>query len=449
VNVAVIELDLDAPPRHPSSPPPARLIRPLGLALAALLALCAGGAATVESRLWRSVGVLPLADAESVYTMDGDRIYTAVDEPGGRRVITARYAGSPAADWTVTTANEEPDGDNVVPSGVRLRTVGDGLLLTGPTYTTTMFDADSGAVRWTQPAPVQPVAGGVGVSERTAFRPGTEYDQSSGNPGMLYFSADGRPHTEPPRNSTAVGIDLRTGEQLWTDRRPGAISAVPVAGDAVLVAGAGRLTVRAARSGQVLRETALAAGDHMSWLEAAGDVVLVRRGQITSDGALIAYRTDTLRRVWEVPDPMPDGQAGSCFDLACRRDAGGLAVLDPVTGRPRWQALPGVSLTAWGGGVLETETFGGNPIRLLDPVTGAPRVPLRGWERVSGTTDRLLLLSRIADGGRSRTFAVLRPGDDAVRLLGTGPTEARDCDATDRYVACRVREDIQLWSYRA
>jgi hypothetical protein len=450
LNVAVIELDLDAPPASGPSRPPARLVRPLGLTLAALLTLTLAGAVPAASLLWQPLGLIPLTDPDGTFLLAGDRVYTVGTGPDDRRITTAWDAGGLTEEWSTGTPAEEP-ADGVVASAAGLSVAGDAVQLTGSAYTTTMMDAGTGRVRWTEPAPVLSTGAGVGITHETHFRPGTEYDQASGEPGQLFWSSTGQPHTEPPRRTTVFGLDLRTGRRLWADDERGSALTVPVSGDAgaVLVVSADRLTLRDARSGAIRRQAEFPPATRPSWVDTAGDLLLVRRGTANGGALISAYRMATVEPVWQTDEPPDTGPGGFCVGLPCRPDRYGVAALDPRTGLPQWRTGVNLDLTAWDGGVVEERGLGGGPTRLLSRATGAVRAPLHEWNRVVVEPGEPLLLSRVtADGGQT-AFGVLRPGGDRVQPLGAGPGGASDCDISHRFVACRTSSGVAVWAYRA
>ena len=309
----VIELDRDAPPASAPSRPPPRLLRPLGLIVTAVLTLALGGAVPAEALLFKPLGVLPVTDPEAAVVLRGGTVYTVTTGPGDRPTTTAWDAATLARRWTATTPVEESRAGTVT-GGAGLTAAGDGLLLIGPTYVTTMLDARTGRIRWTRPAPVQSTGAGLGVSQETHFRPGTEYDQASGEPGNLFWSSTGQPHTEPPQRTTVYGLDLATGERLWADGERGSVRTLPVPGDtgAVVIVAAGHLTLRDGRTGAVRRTAVLPRTTGLTWAEAAGDLLLMRQGSADGSGTIAAYEMSTLRPVWRTAEPAADGRAGTC-----------------------------------------------------------------------------------------------------------------------------------------
>ncbi|HET6531968.1 MAG TPA: PQQ-binding-like beta-propeller repeat protein [Actinoplanes sp.] len=447
--MAVIELDLDAPPASAASRPPARRVRPLGLTLAALLTLVLTGAVPAAPLLWQPLGVIPLNDPDGSFLLDGDRVYTVATGPGDNRLVTAWDADGLTRTWSTGIPAEQP-APGVVASGVSLSVAGDAVQLTGSAYATTMIDAGTGRVRWTEPAPVLSTGAGIGITQETHFRAGTEYDQASGEPGDLYWSATGRPYTEPPRRTTVYGLDLTTGRRLWAADERGSALTVPVSGTAgaVLVISADRLALRDARTGTVRRQVDFPPATRPSWVDTAGDLLLVRRGTANGGALISAYRMATVEPLWQIDEPPDTGPGGYCVGLPCRPDRYGVAALDPRTGLPQWRTGVNLDLTAWDGGVVEARGLGGGPTRLLSRATGQLRAPLHEWNRVVVTAREPLLLTRVAAVGET-SFGVLRPGSERVQPLGLGPGGASDCAISHRFVACRAAGGVAVWAYRA
>jgi hypothetical protein len=444
--MSVIELDLDAP-ASASSRPPARLFRPLVLALAVVLALALGGSAPpAEPALWRDAGTIPLTDPGAVYALSGDRIYTVVRTAGGALRVAA-WTTEPLREAWAATVPAAAGPRNTVSGSMNATTTADGLLLYGPTFASSMIDTVTGRVRWSELATVQPVGPGVGVSQQTHFRPGTEYDQASGAPGDLFWSSSGVPHTEPPQRTTVFGIDLTSGRRLWADDERGAVRVLPVPAEAgvIVVASAEQLTRRAAENGTVLGRTALPPARGSFFVEPSEGLLLVRRGSRTA-----AYAMDTLDRLWESEDTANDAQSGgSCFDLPCRRDYTGISVLDPRTGAPVWWTRYHMDLSRWGDAVIEMRAGEGVPLRLLDRRTGAELSRLDGWTDFFASAGDPLLFRRIEPARSRSSFGVLLPGRTRVQPLGYGPPAVVDCAAGARLVACRTVRGLEVWSYRA
>ena len=450
--MALIELDLAAPPGQPlSSAPPARRYRLTGLILAAVLVAALGGAAPPGSLRWRYLGGVPSPGGpESPFQLDGDRTYT-VAGAGADRVVTAwALAEPPRKLWAVPFPARVVGPDQVTFGDVHAQRAGDVVLLSdGPA--TTAVDARTGAVRWRSPILVQPLAGDrVGLVQEPEFRAGTLYDQNSGAPGPLYFSASGEPHTEPPARTDIRGVDLRTGATRWSAALPGSVNLF--AGAGLVILSSDRLTLRSLDTGKVLREIPLPAiaGQAPYSGQVVGDVALVFYGSDDSDQRhLVAYAADTLRRRWERPEAKVLINPGSCNGVVCADDSSGRVVLDPATGRQLWRAPDDVDLNLRGADVLEST--GGNPavpVRLVSPVTGAQRLDFAGWRSdVSGSADQPVVLRRTLDSGAS-AFGVVADDPAAVQVLGATRGPVSDCSADDRFVVCRAAGGLQVFAYR-
>jgi hypothetical protein len=436
--VAVIDLDLPASPPATTAPPPVHRHRHLALLLAGLLVLALGGAAPAAPVLWRHVGSVPLTDAEVVHMVAGDRLYltTVTDRP----VMTGWQVDPPRKLWSVPVPGQVAGAPSPL---------GDSLLLHLDPGSAAL-DAATGAVRWTSPVPVGPLNARVGLSTVTRFAPGTEYDQSSGDPGPLYFSSDGQPHTAPPLHTDLNGVDLATGRRLWSVRERGAVYAVPVPENsaALAVVTADAVELRDAATGASLRRRSLPrAGAGEVWYpEVAGGVLLVRRGNTAT-----AYGLDTLEPRWERAEPAEAAGVPSCAGLLCRRTAGSLDVVDVRTGRTAWgTGQPDAQLAYGGGEVLVSGHLTDRPQRVVDLATGAVRVDLSRWDTlVDFTDDGELMVTRYDGSHTGRVFGLRSPGEATVRTLGASATLMRDCVRSPALVACRGTDRIEVFAYRA
>lgn len=450
--MALIELDLAAPPGQPlGSAPPAQRYRLTGLLLAAVLVVALGGGAPPGTLRWRYLGGVPSPGGpESAFRLDGDRAYT-VAGAGSDRVVTAwALAQPPRKLWAVPFPARVVGPDQVTFGDVRASRAGDVVLLSdGPA--TTAVDAGTGAERWRSPDQVQPLAGDrIGLVQEPEFRAGTLYDQNSGAPGPLYFSASGEPHTEPPVRTDVRGLDLRTGAGVWSAALPGSVNLFTGAG--LVILSSDRLTLRSPDTGAVLRETPLPtiAGQAPYAGQLVGDIVLVIYGNDDSDQRrVVAYSADTLRRQWEQPEAKLLINPGSCAGVICAYDGAGRAVLDPATGRKLWRAPDDLDLYRRGADVLEST--GGNPaapVRLVSPVSGDRRLDFAGWRSdVSASADLPVVLRRTLDSGAS-AFGVIAEHPSAIQVLGATRGPVSDCSADDRFVVCRAAGGLQVFSYR-
>ncbi|MEU8656761.1 PQQ-binding-like beta-propeller repeat protein [Actinoplanes philippinensis] len=450
--MALIELDLDAPPDRLAGrrvPPPWRY-RPLGLALAVLLTLGAAGAVAPGGTFWRPLGVIPaVPGAESTIQMAGGRVFTVVLAGQSRTLTAWDPQPSPHRLWSAEMpVSATFDPAKGVFGAVRVQRVGD-LLLVGAGLSSTVLDPGTGRILWTTPNRITPLAGGLAVLTDRIFRPGTLYDQESGDPGMLYFSADGRPHVEPPVRTEVRGLDLATGGVLWTVTPGGSVTAEAAGGDgpaAVLVTASDRLSLHDARTGATLRETGLPkeAGSGPGTSDVLGDVALIGYPEA---GIQVGYDVRTLRPLW-TRDLHTDGEPEDCAGLLCAGGDGEVRVLDRRTGQVTWSAPAATQLAPRAGGVLMSRPDGEGPERLVDTATGAPRVDLSGWTgEVEAFGSHDLLLWRDERTG-VRAFGAVLPGATEVRYLGTAEGMGGECGADDRYVVCRDVRGLRVWAYR-
>jgi outer membrane protein assembly factor BamB len=444
--VALIELDLYAPAEPPAerAPPSGRRYARLAALVVVVLALVA--AEPPRSVLWRHIGIAPITAPDGAYQLVGGRLYT-FDWSADRVVTTAWSADTLRLLWR-HTATTGSDGDGVTPSfGWAVEAAADGDIVLQSFARSIVMDAGTGQVRWTSSGPLLPVAGGrVGLMYEQKFRPGTEYDQAIGAFGPLYASTSGVFYTAPPALTTLHALDMRTGRQLWQTAFPGAVIAADGHSDPgmIIVVGADRLSVLAAGTGAVVRENSLSGppptdvtfGDN-------GDRLVLLRHSSRQGGTVTAYSMDSLQPLWRRAQPVA-GSPSFCAGMLCADDGTGVSVLDPSTGLPRWRANT-VALMSRDGAVVEVDSRENKPLSVRDPATGAVLVDLSGWTWLAyGSDDAPLVLGRI--DGSLTLFGVLPIGRRTVQLLGYSPPVA-NCEADDRYVACRVMGGVEMWAY--
>lgn len=446
--MTLIELDRDTPldPGTGQSPPP-RLYRPLGLVIAVLLAVVLGGAAQRPGTRWEYMGVIPpTAGVETPIQLAGGHLFT-VAPAGARRILTAwTLEPAPARLWSAdlpASVAADPANGAFIPVWVRQS---DDVVLVTAGMSTTAIESGTGRIRWTTGVRITVGDGGVGMVVERIFRPGTVYDQDSGEPGMLYFSADGQPHTEPPIRTEVRGVDLATGRTLWTADQAGSVIADPVPGEhpGVLITASDRLTLHDARTGAVLRETALPerAGAGPSTSDVLAGVALVGYDEA---GLQAGYDTSTLDLLW-TRDLRTEMDPPSCTGLLCAGSRDATEVLDPSTGRTLWALPSSADLTVAVGHVLRSDPSSGAPVRLQDPSTGAHWVELAGWTDVVESFADVLVVRR-ADQTGGQAFGIVRPGRPEVRTLGVADIDGRECGADDRYVVCRDVQGLRIWAY--
>jgi hypothetical protein len=450
--VALIELDLDAPPAPAPSRPPARYFRTVAVFTCALLVLALGGAAPAVAVLWQRAGLVPLAGPSTSYQLVGGLLYT-LDDDAGRRTTTAWSLHPVRKLWAVSTALAVDAAGSVIHDGASLSAAG-GYTLLHASDRTTVIDSRSGRIRWASSAPFVAENSDVGIVQRTEFPPGTEYDQSSGDPGVLYWSEDGVPHIQPPDHTVLSGLDLGTGRVRWTASERGSVYVVPALGDATgfVVIAADRLSSLAADTGAVLRARALPrfAGSDISYPELMGEVLILRHDvSATGAGTATAFGMDTLEQRWQVTEQAQDGGSGSCQGLPCEQEGDRLAVLDPATGVPLWYASRRVTLFARGPDVVELLGTTKIPVRVLDARTGRVKVDLTGWQNVADTVDDAPIVVYRAQPPDGRAgFGVLAPGASRVQPLGLSSQRVDQCASDEKYVACRTGSGVEVWSFR-
>ncbi|BBH64186.1 hypothetical protein ACTI_08710 [Actinoplanes sp. OR16] len=445
--MTVIDLDRVAESdRAAALRPPPRRYRHAGLILVAILMTTLGGAVPAAAVVWRHLGELgPVDTTEVPVQLTGDRLFT-VASSGVRRQVTAWQLDPPRQLWT----SEVPlgagyDATRGLFGAVTVRQSGD-VVLVSEGVTTTALDARIGAVRWTAPVVVTLLTSGrTGVVVERVFRPGTEYDQASGDPGPLYFSSTGVPYTEAPIRTEVRGIDLVTGKTVWTAAPGGSVTVDPARGEppAVLITASDRLLRLDGATGRTLATTGLPElnGQGPATGSVVGGLALVG---YQDPSRLVAYDQRTLRRLWQQDRTEAQGEVAGCRNVLC----GGLRVLDPATGAAAWTTGAETDLTARAGSVLETRSDTGLPVRLADPLTGRTVTDLRGWdEALDGDPDGALILRR-DDGDDGQSFAAVLPGHTGLRLLGTAPVNSGECAADARHLVCRDGTGLSVWAYR-
>ncbi|MBL7253737.1 outer membrane protein assembly factor BamB family protein [Paractinoplanes lichenicola] len=453
--MALIELDLTAQPEPTlTPPPPAHRYRLPGLLLVVVLALATGGAAPALPVLWRYLGAVPSPGGpEAPFQLAGGRVYT-VAASGTERVTTAwSLESKPRELWQVSFPARVSGPDEISWGTVDAEQAGD-VVLFGDGPETTIVDAETGATRWTSPVAVTPLPGSrVGITQRHDFRPDTVYDQASGEPGMLYFSATGEPHTEPPLRTHVSGVDLADGRELWTLTVAGSVNVAVPPGDeaAALLLSSDRLRRIDGTTGAVVRSRELprVGGIAPASGELVDGLMMVyygRRGVVSRE---VAYAPDTLEQRWQrrVPSMMRD--PANCTGMHCSGGRQTLDVLDPQTGEARWRAPDDVDLAKYGGYVVEVGIESGMPVRLVDPATGATRVDLTGWRaEVVGESGQPIVLRRSLDAGAS-AFGVVVARRDEIQPLGVTGGPVSDCSSDARHVVCRTDGGLRIWAYRA
>ena len=456
--MALIELSLDTPDVAADAPRPAYLYRRAGLALAAVLVLALGGAAPGTFATWRHDARIPMAGGTD-FQLAGGRIYV-VDEVDEALVLSAWEPEGPRRIWS-----RPPEGSHDGPYFVSAATGDLAMLRTG--RRTDVLDARTGELRWSATSALTRLTDRTGFMQVEQFRPGTEYDPASGDPGRLYGITNEVLHTEPALSTELRGVDLVTGATRWATSLTGSVYATwtGAARNLLVVLSAGRLAVLSPATGKVLRERAMTPQESAApsgtipsredvaadaaWGEVVGDLVLVHQGSFGEGGRVTAYALDTLDQRWQRDQPDPAGSSATCVALLCQRSPAGLTVLDPATGLPRWQAGGG-DLRPFGAGEVLQDPSEGSPLRTRDRATGRIRAEFPDWEgpvQVAGL-DAYVLTHLDPDG--HTVFGLLLPDRAAVQVLGRMTDLPEYCMADTRRIACRVAEGaVEVWSYRS
>lgn len=441
--MALIELSPETPAPPIATPPPAYVYRRFGLALAALLVLALGGAAPVSSTLWQRIGLVLMSEGGDFQLLADGLLYT-VDAHAEPRVLSAWQVDPLRRLWSYAdTGKGEPFFVTSATPGVAVLRVGS---------STSVLDARTGVLRWTSPGLVQQLTDEVGLVQEERFRPGTEYDPDSGDPGRLYGTTSDTLHTEPALSTELRGVELATGRPLWSVSVPGSVytSWTGTPTSAIVVLSADRLTVRSPVTGAVLRERNVprVGGVSAAEGEIAGDTVLVRYGAFGEGGRVTAYALDTLDERWQQVQPNPAGSSVNCYGLPCVKTRDDLMVLDPRTGASRWR-VAGADLMAFGAGSALAVRNMNRPLRTVDLRTGRPEAELAGWRGYFPVDGRDAYVLSRPDQDRSTSFGLLLPGADAVQPLGRMPATTVECQPARDVIACRVGAGIEIWSYHA
>ncbi|MFI5931099.1 PQQ-binding-like beta-propeller repeat protein [Actinoplanes sp. NPDC051494] len=436
--MALIELSPEETTAQPGPGglPPAYVYRRLGLLLGALLVLVLGGAAPPQSLLWRHVAFLPLRDAD--FTAGDGQVY-ALDFTTDPPTIKA-WSGRTGRELWEISGPAAADGPYAINARIP------GLVLVNVRRSTTVLDSRTGTALWNSTTQLTPLGTGTGLITTERFRPGTEYDQESGDPGILYGTSSDVLHTEPALSTTLRGVDLRTGRELWTTTVPGSIS-TSWSGTALVVFSSDRIAVRSPSTGAVLRERRLdsdTAGQ--VWAETVGPVVLLHHGAYGEDEQIVAYSLDTLDEIWQQEQPDSEGSSFGCTGMPCLRSRDDLAVLDPGSGAVRWRTDGTVDLEAFGDAVLQVQAAG-DPRAVVDRRTGRTLVDLERWTISTPLPDDRGLLLMRAEAGAGLVLGVLPTGGTQVQLLGRVPGGTVPCRADTDVVVCQGDSGVDLFRY--
>ncbi|WP_067504797.1 PQQ-binding-like beta-propeller repeat protein [Actinoplanes sp. TFC3] len=437
--MALIELSPGSPARPVvSGPPPAYVYRRLGLIMSVILLLALGGAAPQASLLWQHTAHLGFGD-QADFVVGDARVY-AVDFATVPPMISAWSAADGRQLWR----QPGPPGGTEGLYSLNARTAG--LLVVNVRQSATVLDAATGSVRWNSPTPLQPLDTHTGLVTDEQFRPGTEYDPDSGEPGRLYGTTSEVLHTEPALSTTLRGVDLATGRELWSATVPGSVSSAWT-GSAVVTFSADRITLRSATTGKVLHERVVeGGGSATTWGETAGDTLLVHYGAYGESGRVVAYSAGSLAERWSMDQPDSQGSSVTCTGLPCRQSRTEVSVLDPATGAVLWRSKDDLDLMRFGAEEVFEAYSGADPKAVVDRRTGTPLLRLDPWTTFSPLPRDNGYLLTMPDGD-AKAVALLLTGSRTLQPLGRVPAGMAPCLAGPAYVACRAVTGVEVYRY--
>ena len=389
-------IDLDARPHDPGPARRHRSRRP-AVAAAALVLVLAGGAT-------------PTAYAEELTPVlegDGRGITAALLTPAALYTQHGVSAGGTSDIWARPVRPGGPEWITQVPSaGAAMRLDPSGTVLVvepGDAGQATFVDAGTGRVRW---------------------RSGDYPSLLALGPRVLEWL--------PGRDELRVR-DVATGEPLWSARAAAFLVDERAHRFVVTLDERRRATVLAAATGRVLT------GPHdlgVEWADGFAPPspparVIGDRLVVFGAAYVAAFAVDDLRPLWRTPTARPY-DVGACGDQICAFSSGGLTVLDPASGRPRWTS------DRWRGLADDGTT-------LLDELGRAARVDLRTG-RITydlGTGTLVGGLQLISDGDDGAL--VRRVGDG--RVLGSlSRVVPGACASAGDLLACRTSDArFRVW----
>ena len=465
-----------------------RRSRPLALAVTAVLALAAGGAAPPAAPDLVEIAAIPLGAAPN-YLLTEDRLFVSSLRAGSaERAISGYDLRTGRQLWTRRQPLESDDRAAVRAAeiGVFGLTGAAGLLLItavggapGPAgVRTDALDERTGELRWSVPYPVDVLAGGrLGLVIEESYPAGSLIVAGDPRPvpEQVYYSQSGGAYRAPPDGVRALVLDMATGQMRWTSPLSSNIEQIPGAEPMLLIQRSpSSIEIREAASGQLRRQfSGTVLGTSVA--ARANGLLLVQSGrQVT------AYATRDWHPVWQRTLTDPEDYLYDCGQLICQSGPGGNHLLDAATGRmlagpggevraldPTSSSTPGgvsrlvdpatgavvwsmgQARFGWRAGHLVETTEDHRPVRTVDPRTGRTLVELGDWQGFSGTPDeRVALLTRNAPG--VTWFALLRPGATMIDLLGAAPYPTTLCQpGGTRLIACQAVDGmVRVWRHR-
>ncbi|MEN3304350.1 MAG: hypothetical protein V7603_552 [Micromonosporaceae bacterium] len=272
----------------------------------------------------------------------------------------------------------------------------------------------------------------------------------------------------PGASSLMRAVDVRSGQAMWSRTQLGTVAPTGPWTDLraepprlVFQTVDGGVEVVAAPTGEVLLRGRLpdlpAPGPARfrpedAQLSTAGDQLLVIRGGDTR--TLEAFDLGTLARRWRARLPAAGYFATSCGTVLCVFGPQWMTGVDPGSGALLWHTHLWQGAQALPGGRLLVSS--GEPDLRLAIVVAAtlrPVLDLKSWRALGGGPggQQPLVLARTTADLRT-WFAVVDPAvpHPVIRTLGgAGGVLDEECLAFDGYLACpTVHNRLQVWRYR-
>ena len=420
----LIELGELSPGSAPEPQPRRRPIRPVDIrryGLAAGVVLCllalAGSARPGPGGppvLWQ------MTAPDGQFVLASDAVY--VMEPLGGTTITRYEAANGRQRWTRIMPRITAWLSTDIPGVLLLPEVGQTNLVQTVTETLAL-DAADGTELWRRPGEASATAGGTVLT--------TEWDIKGERVSRLRLirTADGatvwdfRPDT-PASGWTTLGPDPARPDRIATVTGPGHLEVRRFADGSLVTAGTVPWLVPTAEN-----------HDDFAYVSGADDLLFVSRAQ---DGVqdILAYRANTLERLWQVRSTTGYGMF-DCGPVICVGSDSGVDARDPATGKVMWQA-DGVDWARplTGGRLLGQGREYGRSV-LIDDRTGRVLQDLGAAENVlEPEPGRLLIVGHT----RSAPFGTkISELDDRGRLRPrafVGLVSDQGCQAAGRYLAC-------------
>jgi hypothetical protein len=374
--------------------------------------------------------VLAAPQGDMTFVADG-RLFLVGDRPTGEKIIRAYALPSVRPLSTTAVAVRGTVFD--------VRAAGHVVLVSYQTNAaggeaTVAVAAGTGRVLWRHRARLLAVSAAAGLA---LLR------ENSPNVGDLHWYA----------------IDLATGGTRWSLQQPprgvtteaGNVGGFPAR--LVSATDTGRLEVRDAVTGAVTARADVAPPAEWRFGAAGvwpvGDLVLIggRAGTVAYALADLTERwrsTADLSQRFVLPD---------CADAICLfgRFGGGVQVLDPATGRRRWDTDRWAYAEQAGPYLLATGNADGDadpPLAVLDPATGRVRGTFGAWQAAGeihpdGT---FVGVRQPAGAPDDLWYALLDPATLGVRVLGSATGVSGGCAAVDAALVCRrVDASVGIW----